>query len=101
MSCLERWSIGSWILSVMLMVASCIGFLYRVYRDTTLRLHGYGNALFVVRSLADRFLAGTFNSIGLRALERSHEMRWVGPLMLDRIDRILILGPALWVLMRC
>ena len=50
MSCLERWSIGSWILSVMLMVASCIGIM--VYRDTTLRLHGCGNALFVVRLLA-------------------------------------------------
>ena len=48
MSCLERWSIGSWILSVMLMVASCIGIM--VY--TTLRLHGCGNALFVVRLLA-------------------------------------------------
>ena len=24
--------------------------------------------------------AGTFFSIGLRALARSHEMRWVGPL---------------------
>ena len=84
---------------LMLVMASCIGIV--VFRDTTSRLHGYGNALFVVRSLADRFLAGTFNSIGLRALGRSHEMRWVGPLMLDRIDRILILGPALWVLMRC
>ena len=89
-SCLER---------LMLVMASCIGIV--VFRDTTSRLHGYGNILFVVRSLADRFLTGTFNSIGLRALEKSHEMRWVGPLMLDRIDRILILGPALWVLMRC
>ena len=46
----------------MLVMASCIGIV--VFRDTTSRLHGYGNALFVVRSLADRFLAGTFNSIG-------------------------------------
>ena len=50
MSSLERWSIESWILSVMLMVASCIGIV--VSRDTTLRLHEYGNALFVVRLLA-------------------------------------------------
>ena len=27
--------------------------------------------------------AGTFFSIGLRALARSHEIRWVGPLTLD------------------
>ena len=44
--------------------------------------------------------AGTFFSIGLRALARSHEIRWVGPLTLDTIGRILISGPALWVLMR-
>ena len=34
--------------------------------------------------------AGTFFSIGLRALARSHEMRWVGPLILDTIGRILM-----------
>ena len=50
MSCLERWIIGFWILSVMLVMASCIGIV--VYRDTTLRLHGYGNAFSVVRSPA-------------------------------------------------
>ena len=47
-SCLERWTIGFWILSVALVMASCIGIV--VYRDTTSRLHGNGNALFVVRS---------------------------------------------------
>ena len=44
--------------------------------------------------------AGTFFSIGLRALARSHEIRWVGPLILDTIGRILISEIALWVLMR-
>lgn len=105
--CLERWSVGFWILSVALVTASCIGI--RVYRDTTSKLHGYGSSLFVVRSPAwihlksSRLLskwAGTFFSIGLRALARSQEMRWVGPLMLDTIGRILISGPALWVLTR-
>ena len=36
MSCLERWSIGFWILSAALVMASCIGTV--VYRDTTSRL---------------------------------------------------------------
>ena len=63
-------------------MASCIGIV--VYRDTTLRLHGYGNVLFVVRSPAWIHLmnarlfskwAGTFFSIGFRALARSHNMR--------------------------
>ena len=44
--------------------------------------------------------AGTFFSIGLRALASNHEMRWVGPLRLDTMGRILISGPVLWVLMR-
>ena len=44
--------------------------------------------------------AGTYFSIGLRTLARSHEIRWVGPLTLDTIGRISISGPALWVLMR-
>ena len=35
-----------------------------------------------------------------RALESSHEMRWVGPLMFDTMGRILISGPVLWGLMR-
>ena len=48
--CLERWSIWFWILSVALVIASCIGIV--VYKDTTSRLHGYGNASFVVRSPA-------------------------------------------------
>ena len=47
-SCLKRWSIGFWILSVALVMASCIGIV--VYKDTTSRLHGNGNALFAVRS---------------------------------------------------
>ena len=38
MSCLERWSTGFWILSVALVMASCIGIV--VYKDTTSRLHG-------------------------------------------------------------
>ena len=50
MCCLERWSIGFWILSVALVMASCIGI--GVYRDTTSKLHGYGSCLFVVRSPA-------------------------------------------------
>ena len=74
-SCLERSSIGLWILSVTLVMASCIGIV--VYKDTTSRLHGYGNALFVVRSSAWIHLissrlfskwAGTCFGIGLRAL---------------------------------
>ena len=82
MSCLERWSIGFWILSVAFVMASCIGI--GVYRDTTSRLYGYGSASFVVRLpvwihlISSRLLskwAGTFFSIGLRALARSHEMR--------------------------
>ena len=44
--------------------------------------------------------AGKFFSIGLRALARSHEMRWVHPLILDTIGHILMPGPVLWVLMR-
>ena len=39
--------------------------------------------------------AGAFLSNGLRALVRSHEMRWVGPLILDGIGRILMSGLAL------
>ena len=50
MSCLERWSIGFWILSAALVMASCIDIV--VYRDATSRLHEYGNALFMVRSPA-------------------------------------------------
>ena len=48
--CLERWSIWFWILSGAFVMASLIGF--EVYKDSTSRLHGYGNALFVVRSPA-------------------------------------------------
>ena len=100
-------SIGLWILSVALVIASCIGIV--VYKDTTSRLHGYGNALFVVRSsdwihlMSWRLFSkwtGTFFSTGLMALARSHEMRWMGPLMLDTIGRILISGSVLWVLTR-
>ena len=88
-------------------MASCIGIV--VYRDTTLSLHEYGNVLFVVRSPAWIHLmnsrlfskwAGTFFSIGFRALARSHKIRWVVPLMLDTIGLVLISGPVLWVLMR-
>ena len=59
-----------------------------VYKDTMSRLHGYGNALLVVRSpawihlMSSRLFsrcAEMFCNIGLRALESSHEMRWVGP----------------------
>ena len=89
-------------------MASCMGI--EVYKDTTSRLHGYGNALLVVRSpawihlMSSRLFsrcAEMFSNIGLRALESScHEMRWVGPLMFDTMGRILISGPVLWVLMR-
>ena len=44
--------------------------------------------------------ARTFGSISLRALARSHEMRWVGLLIFDTIGRTLISGPVLWVLIR-
>ena len=44
--------------------------------------------------------AGTSFSIGLRALASSHEMRWVGPLVLDTMGRIVTTGPVLWVLVR-
>ena len=88
-------------------MACCMGI--EVYKDTTSRLHGYGNALLVVRSpawihlMSSRLFsrcAWTFSNIGLRALANSHEMRWVGPLMFDTMDRILISGPVMWVLMR-
>ena len=39
MSCLVSWSIGVWILSVALVIASCMGI--DVYKDTASRLHGY------------------------------------------------------------
>ena len=79
------------------------GFL--VYKDTTSRLHGYGNALFVVRSPAwihlmtvrDCFLKGLGH---LLASTRGQEIRWVGPSILNTIGRILISGPVLWVLTR-
>ena len=41
---------GSGFYRVALVMASCIGIV--VYEDTTLRLHGYGSASFVVRSPA-------------------------------------------------
>ena len=50
MSCLERWSVVSRILSAALVMASCMGI--EVYRDTTSRLHGYGSVLLVVKSPA-------------------------------------------------
>ena len=43
--------------------------------------------------------AGMSSSIGLRALASSHEMRWVGPLVVDTMGRSLVPRPALWVLM--
>ena len=88
-------------------MASCMGI--EVYNDTTSRLHGYGSVLLVVRSPAWMHLmswrlfsrcAGTSFSISLRALASSHERRWVGPLVLDTMGRILIAGPGLWVLIR-
>ena len=88
-------------------MASCMGI--GVYKDTTSRLHGYGSILLVVRSRAWMHLmssrlfsrcAGTSFSIGLRVLASSHERRWVGPLVLDTMGRILIAGPDLWVLIR-
>ena len=82
-------------------MASCMGI--EVYKDTTSRMHGHNNALLVVRSMSLRLFfrcAEMFSNIGLRALESSHEMRWVGPLMFDTMGRILISGPVLWVLMR-
>ena len=88
-------------------MASCMGI--DVYRDTTSRLHGYGRVLLVVKSPAWMHLissrlfsrcAGTSFSNGLRALARSHERRWVGPLVLDTIGRILVIGPVLCVLIR-
>ena len=74
-----------------------------VYKVTTSRLHGYGSVLLVVKSPAWMYLlssrlfskcAGTSFSIGLRALARSHEIRWVGPLVLDTMGHILITGPV-------
>ena len=88
-------------------MASCMGI--EVYRDTTSRLHGYGRVLLVVKSpawmhlMSSRLFSGcarTFFSIGLRVLVSNHAMRWVGPLMMDTMGRILISGPVLWVLMR-
>ena len=92
---------------VALVMASCMGI--DVYKDTTSRLHGYGKVLLVVKSLVWMQLissrlfsrcAGTSFSIGLRALASSHERRWVGPLVLDTMGRILITGPVLCVLIR-
>ena len=80
-----------------------------VYKDTTSRLHGYGSVLLVVKSpvwmhlMSSRLFSrcvGTSFSIGLRALASSHDIRWVGPLVLGTMGRILISGPVLWVLMR-
>jgi len=88
-------------------MASCMGI--EVYRDTTSRLHEYGSVLLVVKSpawmhvLSSRLFsrcAGTSFNFGLRAFVGSHEMRWVRPLVLDTMGRILISGPVLWVLMR-
>ena len=82
MSCLARWSIGVWILSLALAMASCMGI--EVYKDTTSRLHECGSVLLVVKSPAWMHLmssrlfsrcAGTSFCIGLRALASSHEMR--------------------------
>ena len=101
MSCLARWSIGVRILSVALVMASCTCIDIEVYNDTTSRLHGYGSVLLVVKSpawvhlMSSRLFsrcAGTSFNIGLRALASSHEMRWVGPLVLDTIGRMLITG---------
>ena len=81
-------------------MASCMG--NEVYKDTTSRLHGYGSILLLVKSpgwmhlMSSRLFsrcAGTFFSIGLRALASNHEMRWVGPLRLDTMGRILISAP--------
>ena len=78
-------------------MASCMGI--DVYRDTISRLHGYGRVLSVVKSPAWMHLissrlfsrcAGTSFSNGLRALASNHERRWVGPLVLDTIGRILV-----------
>ena len=80
-------------------MASCMGI--DVYKDITSRLHGYGRVLLVVKSPAWMHLissrlfsrcAGTSFSNGLRALACSHERRWVCPLVLDTIGRILITG---------
>ena len=88
-------------------MASCMGI--DVYKDTTSRLHGYGRVLLVVKSPAWMHListrlfsrcAGTSFSNGLRALASSHERRWVGPLVLDTIGRILITAKVLCVLIR-
>ena len=88
-------------------MASCMGI--EVYKDATSRQHGYGRVLLVVKSPAWMHLissrlfsrcTGTSFSNGLRALASSHGRRWVGPLVLDRIGRILITGPVLCVLRR-
>ena len=53
MSCLERSSVVSRILSAALVMASCPSCMgIEVYRDTTSRLHGYGSVLLVVKSPA-------------------------------------------------
>ena len=75
-------------------MASCIGI--EVYRDTTSRHHGYGSVSLVVESpawmhsLSSRLFSrcvGTYFSIGWKALASNHEMRWVGPLILDTMGR--------------
>ena len=100
MCCLERWSVGFRILSAVLVMASCMGI--EAYRDNVLLVVKISPAWMHLMSsrLFSRY-AGTFFSIGLRALARTHEMRWVGPLVLRTMGRILISGPVLWVLMRC
>ena len=89
-------------------MASCIGI--AAYKDTTSGLRGRGSVLFEVKSPALMHLmssrlfsrrAGTSSGIGFRALASSHEMRWVGPSVLDTMGHILITGPVLlWVLIR-
>ena len=92
-----------WMLLTALLMASWIGI--DVHQDTTSRLHGYGNVLLLLlRSPSCMLLinsrlfsrcAGIFLSIGSSVLESNHEMRCVGPLMLDRIGLILMSEPVL------
>ena len=69
-----------------------------VYKDTTSRLHGYGSVLLLLLLLlrsppcmlliSSRLLltcSDIFFSMGSSVLESNHEIRCVGPLMVDTI----------------
>ena len=108
MSCLERWSVRSRILSAALVIAFCMGI--KVYRDTTSRLHGYGSVLLMVKSPAWTHVMSSrlfqfqmcrdVIQLWLKSVCEQPWDRWVGLLVLDTMGRILISRPVLWVSMR-